>query len=53
LVHRAGPLGRVPFTIKIDSQFGKSEDFFVFAETLAPHQTVPFHKHHNAEEIPV
>ena len=51
LVHRAGPLGRVPFTIKIDSQFGKSEDFFVFAETLAPHQTVPFHKHHNAEEI--
>ena len=51
LIHRAGPLGGVPFTIKVDSQFGKSEDFFVFAETLAPNQTIPFHKHHNAEEI--
>lgn len=51
LVHRAGPLGGVPFTIKVDNQFGKSEDFFVFAETLAPKQTIPFHKHHNAEEI--
>jgi mannose-6-phosphate isomerase-like protein (cupin superfamily) len=51
LVHRAGPLGGVPFTIKVDSQFGNSEDFFVFAETLAPGQVIPFHKHHNAEEI--
>ena len=51
LVHRAGPLGGVPFTIKIDGQFGDSEDFFVFAETLAPGQAIPFHKHHNAEEI--
>jgi mannose-6-phosphate isomerase-like protein (cupin superfamily) len=51
LVHRAGPLGGVPFTIKVDSQFGKSEDFFVFTETLAAGQTIPFHKHHNAEEI--
>ena len=51
LVHRAGPLGGVPFTIKVDSKFGKSEDFFMFAETLAPSQTIPFHKHHNAEEI--
>lgn len=51
LVHRAGPLGGVPFTIKIDKQFGNSEDFFVFAETLAPGQVIPFHKHHNAEEI--
>ncbi len=51
LIHRAGPLGGVPFTIKVDGQFGKSEDFFVFSETLAPNQTIPFHKHHNAEEI--
>jgi len=51
LVHRAGPLGGVPFTIKVDSQFGNSEDFFVFAETLAAGQTIPFHKHDNAEEI--
>jgi mannose-6-phosphate isomerase-like protein (cupin superfamily) len=51
LVHRAGPLGGVPFTIKVDGQFGNSEDFFVFAETLAPGQTIPFHKHDNAEQI--
>ncbi len=51
LVHRAGPLGGVPFTIKVDSQFGNPEDFFVFAEALAPGQVIPFHKHHNAEEI--
>jgi mannose-6-phosphate isomerase-like protein (cupin superfamily) len=51
LVHRAGPLKGLPFTIKVDSQFGKSEDFFVFAEALAPNQTIPFHKHENAEEI--
>lgn len=51
LVHRAGPLGGVPFTIKVDKQFGNSEDFFVFAETLAPSQVIPFHKHHDAEEI--
>lgn len=51
LVHRAGPLGGVPFTIKVDGQFGNSEDFFVFAETLAPGQTIPFHMHDNAEEI--
>jgi mannose-6-phosphate isomerase-like protein (cupin superfamily) len=51
LIHRAGPLKGLPFTIKVDSQFGKSEDFFVFAEALAPKQTIPFHKHENAEEI--
>lgn len=51
LVHRAGPLGGVPFTIKVDEQFGNSQDFFAFAETLAPGQAIPFHKHHNAEEI--
>lgn len=51
LIHRAGPLGGVPFTIKVDGHFGNSEDFFVFSETLVPNQTIPFHKHHNAEEI--
>jgi mannose-6-phosphate isomerase-like protein (cupin superfamily) len=51
LVHRAGPLGGVPFIIKVDGQFGNSEDFFVFAETLAAGQTIPFHMHDNAEEI--
>lgn len=50
-VHRAGPLKGLPFTIKLDSEFGKSEDFFVFSETLPPGQTIPFHKHENAEEI--
>ena len=51
LVHRAGPLRGVPFTIKVDGQVGNSEDFFVFSETLAPGQTIPFHKHMNAEEL--
>ena len=51
LVHRSGPLKGVPFTIKLDGQFGNSEDFFVFAETLAPGQTIPFHMHSNAEEL--
>jgi hypothetical protein len=51
LVHRAGPLRGVPFTIKVDGQAGNSEDFFVFSETLAPGQTIPFHKHENAEEL--
>jgi mannose-6-phosphate isomerase-like protein (cupin superfamily)/ketosteroid isomerase-like protein len=51
LVHRAGPLGGVPFLIKVDRQFGNSEDFFAFAETLQPGQTIPFHEHHNSEEI--
>src|SRR5262249_15050741 len=51
LVHRAGPLKGVPLSIKLDGQFGGSEDFFVFTEVLAPGQTIPFHKHENAEEI--
>jgi mannose-6-phosphate isomerase-like protein (cupin superfamily) len=51
LVHRSGPLRGLPFTIKVDGQFGNSEDFFAFAENLGPGQTIPFHKHHNAEEI--
>jgi quercetin dioxygenase-like cupin family protein len=51
LVHRAGPLGGVPFTIKLDGQNGNAQDFFVFTEALAAGQTIPFHKHDNAEEI--
>jgi len=51
LVHRAGPLRGVPFSIKVDGEFGNSNDFFVFAEALKPGQTIPFHKHENAEEL--
>lgn len=51
LIHRAGPLKGLPFTIKVDGQFGGSEVFFVFTETVAPGQTIPFHKHENAEEL--
>jgi hypothetical protein len=51
LIHRAGPLKGVPFTIKVDGQFGRSDDFFVFAETLAPGEAIPFHRHQNAEEL--
>jgi quercetin dioxygenase-like cupin family protein len=51
LVHGAGPLSGVPFIIKVDSQNGNAQDFFVFTETLARGQSIPFHKHDNAEEI--
>ncbi len=51
LVHSAGPLSGVPFIIKLDGQNGNTQDFFVFTSTLAPGQTIPFHKHDNAEEI--
>ncbi|HLW85402.1 MAG TPA: cupin domain-containing protein [Candidatus Sulfotelmatobacter sp.] len=50
-VHRAGPLAGLPFTIKLDGEFGHSQDSFVFTETLPRGQSIPFHKHHNAEEI--
>jgi len=51
LVHSAGPLSGLPFLIKLDGQFGNTQDFFVFSSVLAAGQTIPFHKHDNAEEI--
>ncbi len=51
LVRRTGPTGGWPFTIKLDGQNGNTEDFFVFTDTMASGQTIPFHKHNNAEEI--
>jgi quercetin dioxygenase-like cupin family protein len=51
LVHSAGPLSGLPFLIKLDGEFGNTQDFFVFTETLPAGQTIPFHKHENAEEI--
>jgi len=44
--------GSVPeFIIKIDKQNGHAEDFYVGAELLAPGAAIPFHKHHNSEEV--
>ena len=44
--------GSVPeFIIKIDKQNGNAEDFYVGAEILNPGALIPFHKHHNAEEV--
>jgi quercetin dioxygenase-like cupin family protein len=51
LVHSSGPLSGLPFIIKLDGQNGNTQDFFVFTETLARGQSIPFHKHDNAEEI--
>lgn len=51
LVHSSGPLSGLPFLIKLDGQNGNTDDFFVFTETLARGQSIPFHKHDNAEEI--
>jgi quercetin dioxygenase-like cupin family protein len=51
LVRPAGPTGGWPCSIKLDGQNGNTEDFLLMAETMAPGQTIPFHKHDNAEEI--
>jgi mannose-6-phosphate isomerase-like protein (cupin superfamily) len=51
LIHTSGPLAGLPFTIKVDAANGNAQDFFVFTSTLAPGETIPFHKHHNAEEL--
>lgn len=40
-----------PFTIKVDEEYGNAQDFSVFTEILPPGDTIPFHMHHNAEEI--
>src|SRR4029077_12869099 len=44
--------GSVPeFIIKIDKENGGAEDFYVGAEILKPGAVIPFHKHHNSEEV--
>ena len=44
--------GSVPgFIIKIDKQNGNAEDFYVGYEILNPGAMIPFHKHHNSEEV--
>ena len=44
--------GSVPeFIIKIDRQNGNAEDFYVGTEILQPGGMIPFHKHHNSEEV--
>jgi mannose-6-phosphate isomerase-like protein (cupin superfamily) len=40
-----------PFTIKVDPQNGNAEDFFVMTTIEPPGHVIPFHMHHNAEEI--
>src|ERR1700758_1808836 len=39
------------FFIKIDKQNGNAEDFYVGAEVMSPGAMIPFHKHHNSEEV--
>jgi quercetin dioxygenase-like cupin family protein len=51
LVRRAGPMGGLPFVIKLDGKVGGSRDLFVFTETLAPGQTIPWHRHDGCEEV--
>lgn len=44
--------GSVPeFFIKVDKQNGGAEDFYVGYEILKPGAMIPFHKHHNSEEV--
>jgi mannose-6-phosphate isomerase-like protein (cupin superfamily) len=49
-----GPTGSssvAEFIIKVDKQNGNAEDFYVGTETLNPGAMIPFHKHHNSEEV--
>jgi mannose-6-phosphate isomerase-like protein (cupin superfamily) len=39
------------FIIKVDKQNGNAEDFYVGAEVMNPGAMIPFHKHHNSEEV--
>lgn len=39
------------FIIKIDKLNGNAEDFYVGYEVLKPGGMIPFHKHHNSEEV--
>ena len=39
------------FIIKIDKQNGNATDFYVGAEVMNPGAMIPFHKHHNSEEV--
>lgn len=41
LVRRSGPAGGWPYLIKLDPQQGRTQDFFVMAEVMAPGQSIP------------
>jgi len=51
LVRRVGPTKDWPYAIKLDGQTAGTEDLVVMTEVMAPGQSIPFHKHDNAEEI--
>jgi mannose-6-phosphate isomerase-like protein (cupin superfamily) len=46
-----GPAPIPEFIIKIDKQNGNAEDFLALTEILKPGAVIPFHKHHDAEEV--
>jgi mannose-6-phosphate isomerase-like protein (cupin superfamily) len=49
-----GPTGStsVPeFFIKVDKQNGGAEDFYAGTEVMNPGAMIPFHMHHNSEEV--
>jgi Tol biopolymer transport system component/mannose-6-phosphate isomerase-like protein (cupin superfamily) len=45
------PPRHLPFTIKVDEEFGHAQDFLVLTEIMPPGDIIPFHMHHNAEEV--
>ena len=51
--HRVGrpPETDFHFTIKVDGQNGNAQDSTVATTILAPGDSIPFHMHHNAEEV--
>ena len=46
-----GPKPAPEFVIKIDGQNGRAQDFYALTEFLEPEGVIPFHQHHNAEEV--
>lgn len=51
LIRRAGPMGGLPFTIKLDGKVGGAKSLFVFTEVLTPGQMIPWHRHDGCEEV--
>jgi mannose-6-phosphate isomerase-like protein (cupin superfamily) len=50
-IRRPGSGSVSEFFIKIDKQNGNAEDFYVGAEVMNPGAMIPFHTHHNSEEV--
>ena len=51
LIRRAGPMGGLPFAIKVDDRVSGARSLFIFTEVLAAGQMIPWHRHDTCEEV--